>query len=192
MVTKVFYISGNKDQIFNVGFRPALIGTGGEHGVKIHASNLKNESKVRVILNGDSTDVAAFHEHVKATDIRVRGKSQSGGSEQSKPNYTVGEISEYDGPEIDRNGYQLGFLSGQMYKGFAGAEQALNMIGSEFKALDDKYGKLGEKAGHIDDKLGNIDKKLGSLDEYSKSISKNIETMTTSVKDLTDALKPSS
>ena len=49
--------------------------------------------------------------------------------------YSLSELSEYLGPEIDWNGDELRFLSKQVYKGFREANKCLSEIESRLKFL---------------------------------------------------------
>ena len=49
--------------------------------------------------------------------------------------YRLNQPEEYDGPEIDRNRYEIRFMSRQMTKGFREANKGLGSIESEINKL---------------------------------------------------------
>lgn len=120
----IFYIKGAPDDIFNKGFRPALMGTAAELGLKSAASNIRDKTnpRVQVIASGSSDVITSFHQYVKENDIRVK---------KSQGQYTVGDLQEYSGPNIDWSGYQMSAMFEQMYKGFNEANERLSSIESK-------------------------------------------------------------
>ena len=49
MVDMEFSISGNKKDIFDVGFRPGLVQLADEVGIKVHTTNFRKENRVRLL-----------------------------------------------------------------------------------------------------------------------------------------------
>ena len=129
MVDKIFFING--ENIFGVGFRPALKSAGSQVGIKVHATNIHADKQVRVIASGVYDSVMAFYSEVKNNDLRV--------FQDKSPNYNVTEIQDYKEVDIDWNGYNTEFIS----------EQLSNSIIF--------YNKFFE---HINKKLDKIEKKV--------------------------------
>lgn len=121
------------DEIFNVGFRPALMGKAAEYGLKFAASNIQDEKdeKVQVLVSGSSNIINSFYQFVTNNDVRVKKRGAS-------PTYRMTELEEYDGPNIDWNGYQLSFMSEQMYKGFHEANIRLTSIEDKLKPANNR------------------------------------------------------
>ena len=69
----------------------------------------------------DSNIINSFYQYINKNDIRVK-------KQDSSPTYHITQLQEYDGPNIDWNGYQLSFMSEQMYKGFHEANVRLTSI----------------------------------------------------------------
>jgi acylphosphatase len=65
MVDKEFSITGDKRDIFDVGFRPGLVQLSDEVGIKVHTTNLRKENGVRVIASGSYDSVIAFRESIE-------------------------------------------------------------------------------------------------------------------------------
>jgi acylphosphatase len=154
MVEMVFYIEGTAESIFDVGFRPALVGKASEYGVRLHASNLRKQKKVRVIASGDTDSIREFYEFVENKDIRLL--------QHKLPDYTVGELKDYEGPGIDWDGYNLQFMSEQLTKGMMAANerlkelerlQELTSINSTLNTLENKFGVIGDTLEEINKRL---------------------------------------
>jgi acylphosphatase len=94
----IFYVSGK--QIFDVGFRPGLVQLADEVGIKAHATNLRNENKVRVIASGSQESVNLYHSESVLTTH----------------NYKASGMAEYHGPDIDWNAYNQQFIAAQLSK----------------------------------------------------------------------------
>ena len=58
--------------------------------------------------------------------------------QDSKPTYHITQLEEYDRPNIDWNGYQLSFLSEQMYKGFHEVNVHLISMEKSLKSCNSK------------------------------------------------------
>ena len=131
MVDMEFHISGKKEDIFNMGFRPELAQLVDETGIKIHSTNLRKDSKLRVIASGSHENIIAFHESIKQRIVPTVFLSES-------PEYSPDEMKEYNGPDIDWNSYNLQFMSAQLSK---------TMIHSskEFDNINEKLNKIYEK-----------------------------------------------
>lgn len=107
MVDTEFYISGKK--IFDVGFRPGLVALADEVGVKVHATNLRREEKVRVITSGSQENIDYYFESIQKHLVpTVLSTDQS--------DYMPLDKKEYNGPEIDWYGYNMQFMSAQLSK----------------------------------------------------------------------------
>jgi acylphosphatase len=121
MTDMIFYIEGETEDIFNKGFRPALMGTAAELGLKSAASNIRDKTKprVQVLASGSYDVITSFHQYIKDNDIRVK---------KTKGHYEVGDLEEYSGPNIDWSGYQMSAMFEQMYKGFNEANERLSSI----------------------------------------------------------------
>ena len=61
----IFYITGDKNDIFDVGFRPGLISLADEVGIKVHATNLRKENKIRVVASGSHDTIMVYHDSIK-------------------------------------------------------------------------------------------------------------------------------
>lgn len=132
MVDKIFHVKG--ENIFGIGFRPALKSAGSQAGIRVHATNLVSDKQVRVIASGVYDSVMAFYDRVKNNDLTIF---------QDKPsNYDVTDIQDYKGVDIDWNGYNTEYI----------AEQLSNSIISYNKFLE-----------HISKRLDNIEKKISEL-----------------------------
>ncbi|NAL77324.1 acylphosphatase [Nitrososphaera sp. AFS] len=123
MVDMIFFIEGKPADIFGVGFRPAIMGSAAERGLKSAVSNMPDKNRVQVLVSGNSSMITSFHQEISNNDIRVKKTAQ--------PSYKVTTPEEYDGPNIDWNGYQLALMSEQMYKGFLEANKRLGSIESK-------------------------------------------------------------
>jgi hypothetical protein len=117
MVNRWFEIVG--ENVVDAGVRLGLIDKSVEYDVSVRASNL-SKNLVKVIINGDIESIAKFFDAIQREDIR---------SKQDTPkNYSLSELKEYSGPEIDWNRYEIRFMSKQLYKGFKEANERLSHI----------------------------------------------------------------
>ena len=124
MVTREFDIVD--ENVVDVGIRPGLINKSVDYNVSIRASNLP-DNIVRVIIDGDTDSINEFVDVIQKEDIRTK---------QTTPKtYSITELREYHGPEIDWNRDELRFLSKQVYKGFREANKRLSEIESRLKFL---------------------------------------------------------
>ncbi|MGA9153755.1 MAG: acylphosphatase [Candidatus Nitrosopolaris sp.] len=119
----IFFIEGTTKEIFGVGFRPAIMGSAAEIGLKSAVSNIPDKNKVQVLVSGSHNMITSFHQQIKNNDIRIKTNH--------KPKYNVTDAQEYEGPNIDWNGYQLSMMAEQMYKGFLEANKRLGSIESK-------------------------------------------------------------
>jgi acylphosphatase len=140
MADKIFFIEGKPDEIFNVGFRPALMGKAAELGLKSAATNIQNEkeNKVQVLVSGSANIINSYYQRINKNDIRVK-------RQESKPTFRITQLEEYNGPNIDWSGYQLSLMSEQMYKGFHEANERLVSIEKKLKPPYKKRVKSGKK-----------------------------------------------
>jgi hypothetical protein len=116
MVNRWFEIVG--ENVVDAGVRLGLIDKSVEYDVSVRASNL-SKNLVKVIINGDIESIAEFFDAIQREDI----------SKQDTPkNYSLSELKEYSGPEIDWNRYEIRFMSKQLYKGFKEANERLSHI----------------------------------------------------------------
>src|ERR687897_2369282 len=138
MADKIFFIEGKPDEIFNVGFRPALMGKAAELGLKSAATNIQNEkeNKVQVLVSGSANIINSYYQRINKNDIRVK-------RQESKPTFRITQLEEYNGPNIDWSGYQLSLMSEQMYKGFHEANERLVSIEKKLKPPYKKRVKSG-------------------------------------------------
>jgi acylphosphatase len=151
MVNKIFYITGESEQIFQVGLRPAVLGLAKRFDVKTDPINIEDEKRVRVLASGSSSNIIAFRNYIESHDIRVRKEG---------PIYSVTDIERYTGPKIDWNFVHLSSISEQMSKGFEAANNALGTTNSELYSIHDKLDKMDDKFGVIGNTLKHIDDKL--------------------------------
>lgn len=156
MVIRTFDIKG--DKVFDVGLRQGLTGYAGDYGLKAYIINVRKEEKVRVVVSGEIDNIECYHEEIKKLDVRIFEKSSK---------YEVGELTEYEGPDIDWGGYLMAFMSGQMYKGFktagkelvsikdnlASTNQELVSIKKELVEIYGKFGIIGQTLERIDKKI---------------------------------------
>jgi acylphosphatase len=152
MVEMVFFIEGKAESIFDVGFRPALVGKASEYGIRLHASNLRKQKQVRVIASGDIDSIKEFYEFVQSTDIRML-------QQHDNTDYTLGELEDYAGPGIDWDGYNLQFMSEQLTKGMLAANERLKdltSIKSTLNTLENKFGIIGETLQEINKKINGV------------------------------------
>lgn len=141
MVDKIFFIEGKPDEIFNVGFRPALMGKAAELGLKSAATNIQDEkeNKVQVLVSGSANIIKSYYQFINKNDIRVKRQ------ESKKPSYSITQLEEYNGPNIDWSGYQLSLMSEHMYKGFHEANERLISIEKKLKPQYKKRIKSAKK-----------------------------------------------
>lgn len=125
MVTREFDIVG--ENVIDVGMLPGLINKSVDYNVSLRANNSADNNRVRVIIDGDSDSINEFLDVIQKEDIRTK---------QTTPKiYSLSELREYHGPEIDWNRDEFRFLSKQMYKGFREANKRLSEIESRLKFL---------------------------------------------------------
>jgi len=132
MVDMIFFIEGKPKEIFNVGFRPAIMGSAAEMGLKSAANNMPDENKVQVLVSGNHNMITSFHQQIKTVDIRIKADNNT----TVKPRYIVTDTQEYNGPNIDWNGYQLSMMTEQMSKGFVEANRRLRSIEDKLPRSD--------------------------------------------------------
>lgn len=120
MVDMIFFVEGEPKEIFNVGFRPAIMGKAAEMGLKSAAINKPDENKVQVLVSGSHNMITSFYQEIKTHDIRIKKDIQ--------PTYKVTNLDEYNGVNIDWNGYQLSLMTEQMSKGFFQTNQLLTTL----------------------------------------------------------------
>jgi acylphosphatase len=110
VVDKVFFIEGKQQEIFVVGFRPAIMERAAEMGLKSEAMDLPDEKnpKVQVLVSGSHHIITAFYNEIKNKDIRIMPFAKN---ESEKIQYTVTNIKEYNGPNIDWSGYQSSLMT---------------------------------------------------------------------------------
>jgi acylphosphatase len=131
MVDMIFFIEGEPKEIFKVGFRPAIMGSAAERGLKSAANNMPDENKVQVLVSGNHNMITSFHKQIKSVDIRIKADNNTA----VKPRYRVTDTEEYNGPNIDWNGYQLSMMTEQMSKGFVEANRRLGSIESKLSSF---------------------------------------------------------
>jgi acylphosphatase len=123
MADTEFYIQGKN--IFDVGFRPGLIQLADELGVKVHATNLRKDKKIRVIASGSHESVTAYCSSIQKRDVpTILGAKEH-------PIYSLTGKKEYNGPDIDWDSYNLQFMSAQLSK-------AMLYSNDIFKNINDK------------------------------------------------------
>ena len=157
MVIRTFEIKG--EDVFDVGLRQGLRGYAGDYDLKAYIINVRKEKKVRVIASGELDNIECYHEEIKKKkDIRIFKKDSQ---------YEIGGLTEYEGPDIDWDGYQMAFIGGQMYKGFGvagqkleGIENNLKGVNVELVAIKTELVEIYGKFGIIGQTLERIDKKL--------------------------------
>lgn len=149
MVIRTFNIKG--DSVFDVGLRQGLTGYAGDYGLKAYIINARKEGKVRVIVSGELDNIECYHEEIKKLDVRIFKEGSQ---------YEVGELSEYEGPDIDWGGYLMAFMGGQMYKGFKTASKALEATNLELFSIKKELVEIYGRFGMIGQILERIDKKI--------------------------------
>ena len=124
VVTREFEIVG--ENVVDAGLRPGLINKSVDYNVSVRVSNLP-DNRVRVIINGDSDSINEFLDVIQKEDIRTK---------QATPKtYSLTQLREYHGPEIDWDRDELRFMSKQIYKGFREANKRLSEIETRLKFL---------------------------------------------------------
>jgi hypothetical protein len=129
LFTREFDIEG--ENIIDVGMRPGLLNKSVDYEVSVHSSNFPDQTKLRVIVDGDYDTIKEFIDAITNEDIRIK--------QDTKKNYFLSTLREYDGPEIDWNRYEIRFMSKQMYRGFKEANQRLSRIERRQIGLTHKY-----------------------------------------------------
>src|SRR6266568_4688664 len=104
MVQRMFFIGEN---VFDAGFRVALYASATQYDIKINATNLVKDQKIRVVVKGDVQNIEAFHSHISTTDIR---------SIPQTTGYNVSPSRVYNASKIDWNAEELGLISDQISK----------------------------------------------------------------------------
>lgn len=136
MVDKEFYITGEKKDIFNVGFRPALIALGDEIGIKVHATNVRKDNKIRVVASGSQDSIIMFYDMIKEKQV---SRMFSDESSQYEPT----NLNDYNGLDIDWNSYNQQFIAAQLSKTMIHSVEIFNKLS---KRIDEIYEKvLSEK-----------------------------------------------
>lgn len=153
MVIRTFDIKG--DKVFDVGLRQGLTGYAGDYGLKAYIINARKEGRVKVVVSGEIDNIECYHEMIKKLDVRI---FEEGGK------YEVGELSEYDGPDIDWGGYLMAFMGGQMYKGFGVAGQKLGGIEKSLEGVNGELAAIKSELVEIYGKFGVIGKTLEKID----------------------------
>jgi acylphosphatase len=149
MVIRTFDIKG--DNVFDVGLRQGLTGYAGDYGLKAYIINVRKEGKVRVVVSGELDNIECYHEEIKKLDVRI--------FEEDKK-YEVGELNEYEGPDIEWGGYLMAFMGGQMYKGFKKASKTLEDTNQELASIKKELVEIYGRFGVIGQTLEKIDKKI--------------------------------
>jgi acylphosphatase len=137
IVDKTFFIKGNPKNIFGVGFRPALRSTGSELGIKVHATNVVDESQVRIIASGSSHSIDLFYNSVKNKDLRVFQKEP--------PKYRVTKLDDYKGVDIDWQGYNTEYISEQLSKSIIFYSQFFEHVNKKLDTIEDKVSSTNNK-----------------------------------------------
>ena len=149
MVQKVFFIEG--ENVFDAGFRISLYSNASEYDIRINATNLRKEQKIRIITAGDMQNIEAFHSYIRNHDIR---------SIQQTTMYNVRPIKNYTGPKVDWNREELGLISDQISKilnvastKLGNIDTNIGSINTKIEEVDKKFGVIGETLSRIDDKI---------------------------------------
>lgn len=121
MVDMEFFVTGKN--IFDVGFRPGLVHLADEEGVKVHATNIRKENKIRIITSGTNENIRSYHDAIKQRLVPIIMMNKG-----KKPNYTPSKMKEYSGPDIDWHGYNLQFMSAQLSKTMIYSNEVFNNI----------------------------------------------------------------
>lgn len=131
----IFYITSDKNDIFDVGFRPGLIALADEVGIKVHATNLRKENKIRVVASGSHDSIISYHELIKDKDVPTLGNNE-------KSQYTPTDLEEYNGLDIDWNSFNQQFMAAQLSKTMIYSSEVFNKIS---KRLDEIYDKVSSE-----------------------------------------------
>jgi acylphosphatase len=131
MVDKIFYIKG--ENIFNIGFRPALKSAGSQVGIKVHATNIHTDKQVRIIASGVYDSVMAFYNQVKDNDLRL--------FQDQPPKYDVTDIQDYKGVDIDWNGYNTEYISEQLSNSIIFYNKFFEHITKKLDSIENKISK---------------------------------------------------
>jgi acylphosphatase len=107
LVDKEFFIKGRN--IFDIGFRPGLVFLADEVGVKVHATNLRDKRKIRVIASGSHESVNIYYDTIKGHKVPIIFGSQN-------VKYDPTQMKEDSRPDIDWQGYNQQFMSAQPSK----------------------------------------------------------------------------
>ena len=135
MVDMIFYITGDKNDIFDVGFRPGLISLADEVGIKVHATNLRKENKIRVVASGSHDTIIGYHDSIKQNLVpRLFGNEM--------PQYTPTDLEEYNGLDIDWNSHNQQFIAAQLSKTMFYSSEVFNKLN---KRLDEIYEKISSE-----------------------------------------------
>ena len=106
MVQRMFFIEG--ENVFDAGFRVALYASANLYDIKINATNLVKDQKIRLVVKGDIQNVDAFHSHISTTDIRSIPQSTA---------YIPSALRRSTiALRIDWNAEELGLISDQISK----------------------------------------------------------------------------
>ena len=143
MVQRMFFIEG--ENVFDAGFRVALYASANLYDIKINATNLVKDQKIRVVVKGDIQNVDAFHSHISTTDIR------------SIPQFTACPTKVYNSSRIDWNAEELGLISDQISK-------ILNVASSKLGSIDNNIGSINTRIEEVDKKFGVIGQTLLRID----------------------------
>jgi hypothetical protein len=114
------------ENVFDTGFRVALYPSTTQYDIKINATNLVKDQKIRVVVKGDIQNIEAFHSHISTTHIR---------SIRQTRRYTVSATRVYNASKIDWNAEDLGLISDQISK-------VLNVASTKFGSIDDNIGSI--------------------------------------------------
>jgi hypothetical protein len=79
------------ENVIDAGPRPGLINKSVDYYVSVHVTHL-SKNIVKVIINGDNESINEFLDVIQREDVRVK---------QTPKTYSVSELKEYLGPEID-------------------------------------------------------------------------------------------
>jgi len=131
MVDMEFSITGDKKDIFDVGFRPGLVQLADEVGIKVYTTNLRKENRVRVIASGSYDSVTAFRESIEQKIVPTI-------FDNDNPQYQIAHSNDYNGPDPDWNGHNSQFIAAQLAKTMIYSNKKLN-------DLSEKLNKVYEK-----------------------------------------------
>lgn len=145
MVQRMFFIGEN---VFDAGFRVALYASSNLYDIKINATNLVKDQKIRVAVKGDIQNVDAFHSHISTTDIRSIPQSTA---------YIVSPTKVYNSSRIDWNAEELGLISDQISK-------ILNVASTKLGSIDNNISSINTRIEEVDKKFGVIGQTLLRID----------------------------